>query len=117
MTVRLVNGSTSNEGRVEVYYNGEWGTVCDLEWDINDAEVVCRELGFGRANATRRRGFYGQGRGRIWLDAVFCVGTELTIANCDHIGWHNHYCDHSEDAGVICAGMLTICLILCVHTT
>ena len=45
-TVRLMNGSTSDEGRVEVCVNGEWGTVCDSGWDRREAEVVCRQLGY-----------------------------------------------------------------------
>ena len=102
--VRLVNGSTSYEGRVEVYHNGEWGTVCDDGWDLRDAQVVCRQLGFGPVMAARDRAYYGRGSGEIWLDGVHCVGTELTIEYCSHDGWGYHDCSHSEDAGVHCYG-------------
>ena len=101
--VRLVDGSTKYEGRVEVYHNGEWGTVCDDEWDLNDAQVVCRQLGFGLAIAARNSAFYGQGSGQIWLDEVHCVGTELTIEDCLQYGWGYHDCSHFEDAGVQCS--------------
>ena len=88
---------------MEVYYNGEWGTVCDDGWDLNDAEVLCRQLGYGPAINVRNFAFYGQGSGQIWLDEVNCVGTDMTIANCSHEGWGSHDCVHNEDAGVVCA--------------
>ena len=101
--VRLADGYTSYEGRVEVYHNGEWGTVCDDGWDLNNAQVVCRQLGFGPAITATNRAYYGQGSGRIWLDEVRCVGTELTIEACSRNGWGSHDCLHSEDAGVRCS--------------
>ena len=101
--LRLVNGSTQYEGRVEVYYNGEWGTVCDDGWDLNDAQVVCRQLDFGPAIAARDRVFYGQGNGQIWLGNLNCTGTELNIEDCSHNGWEIEDCSHGEDAGVKCA--------------
>ena len=101
--VRLVNGPTKYEGRVEVYYNGTWGTVCDDGWDLNDAQVVCSELSFGNAVTAVHSAFYGEGRGQIWLDDVNCVGTEWTIGNCSHRGWGSHNCGHSGDASVKCA--------------
>ena len=85
-----------------MYYNGEWGTVCDGGWDLNDSQVVCSELGFGHAIAARHGAFYGQGSGEIWLDDLNCVGTEWSIVNCSHRGWGIENCDHSEDSGVKC---------------
>ena len=102
ITVRLVNGPTKFEGRVEVIHNGVWGTVCDNFWDLNDAQVVCSELGYGKAVAARPRAFYGLGSGQIWLDNVNCAGTEGTIGNCSHRGWGIENCGHSEDASVNC---------------
>ena len=87
---------------MEVYYNGQWGTVCDDGWNFKEAQVVCRQLGFGPAIAVRDNAFYGQGSGQIWIDELNCVGTELSIENCSHNGWGNHDCDHTEDAGVSC---------------
>ena len=103
LLVRLVNGNTELEGRVEVYYNGTWGTVCDDGWDLNDAQVVCRQLGFGPAVAARSRAFYREGNDRIWLDDVNCVGTELNIEDCSHNGWEFQNCSHGLDAGVQCS--------------
>ena len=97
--VRLVNGPTSYEGRVEVYHNGEWGTICDYGWDLNDAKVVCNELGYGNATNAAVGALYGQGRGRIWLNYVRCVGRERTVRNCSHRFWRYGNC---ENAGVKC---------------
>ena len=47
--VRLVGGSSPNEGNVEVFYNGEWGPVCGESWDIQDADIACRQIGYGTA--------------------------------------------------------------------
>ena len=87
---------------MEVYHNGEWGTVCDDGWDLNDARVVCNELGFGPGITARSNAYYGEGSGRIWLDDVNCIGTEGTIGTCSHREWGIHDCYHYEDAGVKC---------------
>ena len=102
--VRLANGPTKYEGRVEVHHNGEWGTVCDDGWDLNDAQIICKELKFGPGVATRHNAFYGEGSGKIWLDDLNCVGTEKSIRKCSHRGWGIENCSHSEDAGVRCSG-------------
>ena len=99
--VRLVDGSY-NAGRVEVYYNGAWGTVCDDSWDINDAHVVCRQLGFRYALDAYQSAHYGQGTGQIWLDDVNCLGDESSLFSCTHGGVGNHNCGHGEDASVRC---------------
>ncbi|PIK58445.1 hypothetical protein BSL78_04666 [Apostichopus japonicus] len=98
--VRLAGGSTLYEGRVEIYYDGSWGTVCDDSWSIVDADVVCRQLGLGDAEDTRQ---FGRGTGRIWLDDVRCLGTESRLDSCSHRGWGVHNCDHYDDAGVRCS--------------
>ena len=101
LVVRLVGGS-SNAGRVEVYYNGIWGTVCDDYWDIRDARVVCRQLGFRYALNAYRNARYGQGTGQILLENVNCVGYESSIFSCRHRKVRRHYCSHSKDASVRC---------------
>ena len=102
-TVHLVNGPTEYEGRVEVYHNGVWGTACDNGWDLNDAQVVCNELDYGKATAAISDPLYGRGSTQIWLDNVNCDGTENTIGECSHRGWGHHYCYHWQYASVRCS--------------
>lgn len=103
--VRLINADddTNMTGRLEVYYEGQWGTVCDDLFDANAAMVVCRQLGLNPvgAIAVTRAGF-GQGVDPIWLDNVDCTGSEENIDSCPHNAWGSHNCAHFEDAGVIC---------------
>ncbi|XP_022088748.1 deleted in malignant brain tumors 1 protein-like [Acanthaster planci] len=100
--LRLVNGSTSYEGRVEVYYRNQWGTVCDDGWDIEDANVICRQLGYPSASVAHLNGYFGEGSGLIVLHNVTCNGTESSIDQCDHSGWSINNCNHDKDAGVTC---------------
>ncbi|XP_030852007.1 deleted in malignant brain tumors 1 protein isoform X2 [Strongylocentrotus purpuratus] len=105
--IRVVGGSSSTEGRVEVFVNGAWGTVCDDLWDINDANVACRQLGFGRAISAPGSARYGSGSGSILLDNLACTGAESNLLSCPHSGVGSHNCGHSEDAGVVCSSSLS----------
>lgn len=92
----------SGTGRVEILYKGRWGTVCDYGWDLNDANVVCRQLGFPGARAALQGGDAPYGSGQIWLYDVGCTGSEQYLDNCSHGGWGIPMCSHNEDAGVLC---------------
>uniref|UniRef100_A0A8C6Q6N0 Soluble scavenger receptor cysteine-rich domain-containing protein SSC5D n=1 Tax=Nothobranchius furzeri TaxID=105023 RepID=A0A8C6Q6N0_NOTFU len=101
--IRLVNGTNRCSGRVEVLNDGQWGTICDDRWGIQEAEVACREMNCGSPVAVKNRAFYGRGPQQVWMDDIECTGHENSITDCPHRGFGQHDCDHSEDAGVMCS--------------
>ncbi|KAH3740839.1 hypothetical protein DPMN_047553 [Dreissena polymorpha] len=91
-------------GLLEVYVNGQWGTVCDDEFDSDDAKVACRMLGFDNTKtATIRTDMVkGEGSTPIWLDDLRCKGNEDSLLECSHNGVGSHNCGHGEDVGLVC---------------
>ncbi|VTJ76940.1 Hypothetical predicted protein [Marmota monax] len=106
--VRLVNGGSRCAGRVEILYQYTWGTVCGDGWDLNDAHVVCRQMGCGMALDAMNYSQFGKGLGPIWLDELKCTGEEDQVWQCPSLGWGHHYCTHKWDAGVICSGFVRL---------
>ena len=104
VAVWLAGGSSEAEGRVEVYINGEWGTVCGVGWDPLDGKVVCRQLGYKGVNRTyshTSQHNFGEGTGRVWLIDLRCTGIEANLLQCPHTG-DRFFCAHYHDVSVVC---------------
>ncbi|XP_059497149.1 deleted in malignant brain tumors 1 protein-like [Stegostoma tigrinum] len=103
MQIRLSGAVTRCAGRLEIYYNGTWGSVCDDAWDMRDADVVCKQLGCGRALNTTLPASCERNSGPIWLDEVKCSGREEFLWQCPSASWNNHDCNHEEDVRIVCS--------------
>lgn len=102
--VRLAGGSDRCAGRVELWRDGRWGTVCDDQWDLRGADVVCAQLGCGYAlSVTGQDGSFPPGRGPVHLDELNCTGQEENLWACP-AAQDESDCGHKEDAGVVCSG-------------
>ena len=96
-------------GRVEVKVDQEWGTVCDDGFDIDDANVFCRYLGFHKATGVYSRAVLGEGSGPIILTKLKCKGDEISPFDCKHNGFEKTKgCTHKNDVGISC----TWCVLL-----
>ena len=102
--LRLVDGQTENSGRLEVLYGGVWGTVCGVGWDLDDADVACRQLGFLGALTLLGNDTISEGVGVVWLEGVGCHGNESRLTECQLSGWGLSQCDHTQDIGITCDG-------------
>ena len=78
--------------------------MCDYEWNLNAAHIVCRSIGYGGAEKAVPGEVFGQGTGDIVMAHVECLGRESTIFDCSYNEIDVYKCDHSNDAGVICRG-------------
>ncbi|XP_076372395.1 lysyl oxidase homolog 2-like [Tachypleus tridentatus] len=100
--IRLVGGHTACQGNVEIYHFGQWGSICDDEWDKREADIVCRLLGYPGADRPTTDSLYGRSRSLIWMDNLYCSGYERRLQDCPFDGWKVHDCKDTEAAGVVC---------------
>ena len=130
--IKLVNGSTPHEGKVEICINGEWGTVCDYSWDRRDAQVVCRQLGYvptcklvfisiyiiltvdiiGASFYTSSQFGDGDLQQLIWN--VQCSGSEISLLSCSYQQDPSSSCYYGHTAGVRCYSKIK--LLYCTNT-
>lgn len=103
--VKLVDGGSQCAGRVEVFYRGQWGTVCDDNFNEKVATVVCKELGCSEAIETPGNAHFGLGSGPVWMVVEDCSESESILKVCLSGEWEN-VCSHDYDAGVVCSGTL-----------
>ncbi|XP_042592613.1 scavenger receptor cysteine-rich type 1 protein M130-like, partial [Cyprinus carpio] len=104
-------------GRLEVYHNTVWGSVCDDQWDISDAQVVCRQLGCGAALRADGNSTFGSGEGVVWMNKVECRGNEIHLWDCP-LSLNNHTdCSHKEHAGLTCADLPDVSVSITPATT
>ncbi|XP_073672009.1 scavenger receptor cysteine-rich type 1 protein M160-like [Paramisgurnus dabryanus] len=103
LPLRLSGGKGLCSGRLEVYHNSVWGSVCDDLWDIRDAQVVCRQLGCGAALSVDGNEAFGAGEGVVWMNRVECRGTEIHLWDCPHVLKKHTDCSHKEQVRLICA--------------
>ena len=107
--IRLVGGSADNEGRVVLLRSGQWQTVCDYGWDLNDANVACRQLRYGHAIKAVTHARFGRVTGRQWVVNILCTGSERRLHDCAKstgtfiLLLLSFSCSLSTDAGVICS--------------
>ena len=107
--LELRNGTADHEGRVEVLYHQIWGTVCEDLWDLQDADVVCKMLGYPGALKATTGAYFGEGRGPVVMSDVRCAGHEGDIDECEYSIWKGDTTCKNGSAGVICRGTCMHC--------
>ncbi|KAJ8264203.1 hypothetical protein GJAV_G00146410 [Gymnothorax javanicus] len=102
--LRLVGGEGGCSGRLEIFLNGSWNMVCGDSWGMEEAQVVCRQVGCGSAVAALNDTTAGTGSNSSWLTEVKCRGRELHLWDCQYSEPQHNSCSQRNLAGVSCTG-------------
>ncbi|XP_059704131.1 uncharacterized protein LOC132328305 [Haemorhous mexicanus] len=106
LQVRLVGSPGRCAGRVEVYSGGSWSSVCGEGWELQDAAVVCRELGCGTALEAPGWARFGAGTGPLWPYSPDCSGSEGSLWDCGRT--ERRECGSGGGAGAVCSEQLSV---------
>jgi deleted-in-malignant-brain-tumors protein 1 len=101
-SVRLSGSTIQFAGRVEICIENTWTTLCDQSWDLSDAQVACRELGYSPYGAIPTYGCYTEGQLSFGITSLNCVGNEDSLINCSHSSPSLYNCWSYNDAGLVC---------------
>ena len=110
--VRLTGGSEPRRGILEIFVNGQWGTVCDDSFGKIEADAACKQLGYGNSDSYSSRQS-GTSSAPIWMDDVYCIPRATSrLADCQTtssnypftsgLHWGKHNCVHAEDVEIVC---------------
>ena len=100
--LRLIAGTSNDNGRLEIYHNGRWGTICDKDWDLNATQVACKQLGFRTGLAQGKE--FGYSLDGVSLDSAICTGEEEKLSDCNITDWSSsRSCSIFRVAGVYCS--------------
>ena len=126
-SLRLTGGTILLEGRVEIYYEDSWHTICGADWGMREALTVCRQLGLGSAVESGRWSSLveitptpktadtnddgggaspdaGEGKEEdIGIVGVICADSTSSVTNCTVWKMDDGACNHTADAGVVCS--------------
>ncbi|XP_061576127.1 scavenger receptor cysteine-rich type 1 protein M160-like [Cololabis saira] len=109
-SVRLVNGSNWCSGRLEVKSNQVWSSVCEEDFDRQDAEVVCKELGCG-APSDLQGALHGEKEAPVWSRAFHCEGHESSLLDCESSGLKRNTCPPGKAVVLTCSDPVDVKLV------
>uniref|UniRef100_UPI000D313DD7 scavenger receptor cysteine-rich type 1 protein M130 n=1 Tax=Maylandia zebra TaxID=106582 RepID=UPI000D313DD7 len=106
-SVRLLNGSSLCSGRLQVKSNQKWSSVCEADFDLQDAEVVCRELGCGPPSVLQGA-LYGEVEAPVWSKEFQCEGHESALLDCRSSGSARNSCSPGKAVGLTCSALIDV---------